>query len=524
MKAIVIATNNSPALAALNEQYPAAMAPMVDRPFIQHVIEYLVAGGVTEVDVILSHLPKKIEDLHGDGREWGIKINYHLRRDEQTPYVKLQTILETCKDDEFFLLAHADRLPQAQLTDATQATMFYEPDGSTWTGWAWLAKATVSWLPKEADEEALEAHLAQVERCARQTAPVSLSVRSYEEIFASQQKVLGGEFAVMQLHGRETSPGVWLARNVTLHPTVKLTAPVFIGENCRVGRGVELGPNVVVGSDCVLDARTTAQHSLVFSGTYLGENLELNEAIVDKNRLINAREGVAVLVTDDWILGNLEVNRLFASARRWSSRLLAMMILLLASPLLLLTVIWLRLARRGALLHKHYAVRLPAASDPRSWRQVELWSFLAEQQAGDERGLSDLPLRFLPGLMQVARGKLAFVGMPPLPAHEVMALTHDWQMLYLSSKVGLVTEAFVAHGARPTADEQFSADAYYSAVANWRYDVKVVARYLARLVKTSFVGSARDRQAKAERAAKARKPSRKPLEPAVTSEVAYVKH
>ena len=71
MRAIVIATGEAPDMTGLSERYPAPMLPLVDRPFIQHVVEILVDQGVTVFDFVLSHQPEKIEEVLGDGTRWG---------------------------------------------------------------------------------------------------------------------------------------------------------------------------------------------------------------------------------------------------------------------------------------------------------------------------------------------------------------------------------------------------------------------------------------------------------------------
>ena len=47
------------------------------------------------------------------------------------------------------------------------------------------------------------------------------------------------------------------------------------------------------------------RQSVVFPFSYVGEALELDHVIVDKNRLINARLGAEVVVADDFILGSM---------------------------------------------------------------------------------------------------------------------------------------------------------------------------------------------------------------------------
>ncbi|MEP7341444.1 MAG: sugar transferase [Acidobacteriota bacterium] len=519
MRAIIIATGLNAGLSALNDRYPAPMLPLVDRPFIQHVVEVLVDRGVTEFDFILTHLPQKIEHLLGDGARWGSQFRFHLARDASRPYDTLKGLSGTGANDAndangSILLAHADRLPQLPdelNVQAGQGTMLYclhDPSVSSenvrqagslpdeaqeryeWTGWAWLSKQFIAAIPGDMNEAAFESHLmpAALREHAVIEVPRVLSMRSYEELLSAQAVLLNKEFSGLMLSGQEAEPGIWLSRNVSLHPTVELIAPVYIGENCRIGLGTRLGPSAVVGHNCVLDARCTVTDSVIFPGSYVGEALELENVIVDKNLLVNARLGAVVPVADDFILGSLSDNQIRAGVNRWLSRLAAWILLAITWPILLATAIYLKLTRRGPALVKRECVRLPAPANEAQWTTFQLRSFRIEPGQGTGR-LSSLFLRSLPALINVARGELSFVGVGPRSQADVRLLPHDWQALYLHSKAGIVTEADVLYGAHPDEDELYSAEAFYSAAAGMGHDAKLMLSYAGQLLKSQSTAS-----------------------------------
>lgn len=507
MRAILIATGYNPDMTALNERYPTPLLPLIDRPFIQHVVEWLVDQGVTEFDFVLSHLPEKIEHLLGDGTRWGSTFQFHLVRDPARPYSLLQTLIPHANDGndppEPLLLAHADRLPRVPLEHMKATSSLRAPtvvcwrqeaaslpEAQVWTGWAWLSDYFLAHLPSDGDESAVGAHLLAVARQQGTIIEVSqlLSVQSYEELLAAQRAVLSKAWSGLMLTGREVEQGIWLSRNVSLPPTARLIPPVYIGENCRIGEGVRLGPNVVVGHDCVLDTRCTVEDSVIFPGSYVGEALELANVIVDKNRLINVQIGAAVTVADNFILGSLTERRLQPWLAGIFSQLVALALLAVTWPLLVLTALWLKLTRPGPVLHKKEVVRLPAPSEETGWRTFSLWSFCPDGATEGARrlctgsGLSDFFLHFLPGLINVARGELRFVGVPPRRREEIGALSQDWQALYLRAKAGLVTEADVHCGANPTDDELYAAEAFYSVTAGFRHDLKLLLGYMGRIL------------------------------------------
>lgn len=484
MRAVIIATGDGPGITPLDERYPVPMLPLMDRPFIQHVVEYFARQGVTQFDFVLSHLPEKIEHHLGDGKRWGCRFTYHLARDPRRPYRVLKALDLGTDGGEPLLFGHADRLPAISLDETRPGVpvLFCWRDDLSpqWTGWALLSPEQLAGLPDDADEDGLRTYLHQPANgppvCSE--APRPLSVRDFGEWLNAHQRVLEKQFTGLLLTGREVEPGIWLSRNVTLHPTAAIVAPVCVGENSAIGAGVKLGPHAVVGNDCVLDSRCTVSNSVVLPGSYVGPALELTDALVDRNRLVNARLGGVVTVAEDFLLGSLADRHL----QRWLTSLMArgfaLLLLLLASPVLLLTILCLRIARRGPVVYKREAVRLPAPLEEGGWCRFKVLSFADER--GESCGLRGLLCQFLPGLVNVVRGELCFVGVPPRSRQEIDRLPPDWRSLYLCSKPGLVTEAAVRYESEPGEEELYAAEAYYAATANWTYDGKLLGRYLAR--------------------------------------------
>src|SRR5260370_34517804 len=124
------------------------------------------------------------------------------------------------------------------------------------------------------------------------------------------------------LSGREAGEGIWIARNVSLHPTARLTAPVYIGENCRINAGVQLGPRAVISSDCLVDQTSTISDTVIFAGSYVGQALEVSHSILYLNRLVWVTEGSLVLVADNVLLSACCVRLLLARADAWRGRCL----------------------------------------------------------------------------------------------------------------------------------------------------------------------------------------------------------
>ena len=479
MKAVVVCPPDVGFPEAARARRSALLLPLIDRPFLQHVVERLVGLGVTSLEVLAAEHADAIEVLVGDGSRWGCPASMHLLRDAERPYERLR--VSAAVASEGLLLVHADRLPALSGAAPAFATsdvpVLVRDGGGRWSGWAWLPPGAAAQLPAGLDEAGLEAHLAALPGADVRPVACVLEATSPSALLAANRAVQDGAFPGLLLTGREVEPGVWLSRNVVLHPRARITPPVYVGENVRVGAGTQLGPHAVVGRDCVLDDRSHLERAVVAPGGYVGEGLDLVDVIVERNLLINAEHAVATTVTDRFILGSLRPARRSgwgAALLMWS---LALLLFLVGLPLLVLAVLARAFSRRPAIWHALDAVVQPAELDAATWRTRRLRALIPLEGRAAHASLSDLVLRVLPLLPEVLRGHLRLVGVPPRSAAALAALPPEWRHVVLRAPAGVLWEAH-AIGAR-TDDERRAAETCWVVLPSLRHDLGLVGRYLA---------------------------------------------
>ena len=501
MKAVIFATGYCPYRALLGERFPTSMLQVVDRPFIQHVIEYLVDGGIGEFDFVLSEMPEKIEEFLGDGTRWGSTFRFHLAQDPIHPYTVLKRMARSDPNTPC-LLGHADRLPRIPIANLDTSALFCYRDALEggdqnvlqWTGWAYLPGKNLAQMPDRLDRKQLESRLMSAFQASHGIVEVNppLDVRSSAAMLATQRRVMAQEFTGLILSGMEREPGIRLSRNVSISPAAQLVSPVQIGENCRIGAGVRLGPNAVIGSDCVLDRDCVVENAMVMPGSYVGEGLEVNEAIVDKNRLVNVRIGAAVTLVDPFILSSISARPVRDWAGGMFSRLGAAASLFFLWPLLLATACCLKLRNRGAVFCTADKVRLPTSCNEAEWRTFAMRGFNGDP-GKNEGGKPDIstPLRHffflvLPALPHVIKGDVHLVGVLPRTRSEIRRLPHDWKALYVRAKPGIITEAYIRYGAFPGEDELFASEAFAAVSGGLRYEFGILKAYMGLIVKAFF--------------------------------------
>ena len=76
MQALILAGGKGTRLRPLTVYTPKPIVPVLNRPFLLYQIEILARAGITEIVLSLSYQPDKIEDMLGDGSEYGVKLSY----------------------------------------------------------------------------------------------------------------------------------------------------------------------------------------------------------------------------------------------------------------------------------------------------------------------------------------------------------------------------------------------------------------------------------------------------------------
>lgn len=76
MQALILAGGKGTRLRPLTVYTPKPIVPVMNRPFLLYQIEILAKAGIEDITLSLGYQPNKIEDLLGDGSEYGVSLSY----------------------------------------------------------------------------------------------------------------------------------------------------------------------------------------------------------------------------------------------------------------------------------------------------------------------------------------------------------------------------------------------------------------------------------------------------------------
>lgn len=103
LRAVVMAGGKGTRLASVTGgEIPKPMVPVLGKPILEHQLEALRAGGVTDFVFVVGHLHEKIEEYFGDGSRFGVSIRYIVEREPLGSAGALFWLKE-CRED-FFLV------------------------------------------------------------------------------------------------------------------------------------------------------------------------------------------------------------------------------------------------------------------------------------------------------------------------------------------------------------------------------------------------------------------------------------
>jgi len=78
---MILAGGKSTRLYPLTLDLPKPLVPVLDRPVVDHIIDYLASHGVDDIVINVHYLAEQIESYIGDGSRWDVSMSY-LREQE----------------------------------------------------------------------------------------------------------------------------------------------------------------------------------------------------------------------------------------------------------------------------------------------------------------------------------------------------------------------------------------------------------------------------------------------------------
>jgi lipopolysaccharide/colanic/teichoic acid biosynthesis glycosyltransferase len=471
IKTMLLANRLAPELFPLTDRTCAALLRVAGKPLLIHAIESLGAAHLTDIIVVVSPFAEQVEKMLGDGTRWGMHFRYITARSHECPDGLVRRF-----DDQYsggLLLVRGEILRTPMVAEFLARASSIETAAVAATIAGVPAGVVLIHTPRRLNshQACTLVGLASDEGSQREsTAAIdfpdaSLSrVESLPEFHRVNLGAAAGRFPGLIVPGRELMPGVIVGRKTRLPASAIKGRPVFVGSRCQIAADAELMGEVVVSSDVVVDRGAILRSAVIMPHTYIGELVEIADAIVAGDELIHVKTGAQTRVADSFLLASVHTQSLASMLRTGMDSLLAILLLILSIPLWPIALIASYATAAG-----HPLRRMTLLGNRRSTiRRVE---FTTSQFSA-----TPAILRYLPYLFAVAAGHLRLVGVEPLAPATANARTEEGEFVRDEAPAGLFGPVQLTLPADAPSEERLLMEAQYARTRSFAGDLRWLAR------------------------------------------------
>lgn len=329
MKVMILAAGLGTRLRPLTEEIAKPMIPVVNKPVMEHIIELLASQGIKDLAVNLYYKPEIIATYFADGSKWGVDLTYSIEKSLLGNAGGLKKVKNFFGDDTFIVFS-SDLLTDIELAPlidfhkkrkalATIALTKVEDPSRFGVVETDKNGRIVAFQEKPLREEAVS----NLVSCGIYVFEPEIfdyipSGKFYdfgqdlfpflfkkgEELYGFEHndywKDIGeletyrcGNFDALmgrvkvKLPGSLISESIWVGEETKIDGSVEMTAPLLIGSNCTVKKGVRLVGPTIIGDYSIIDEGAILHTVIKLANGYIGKNTHIVDGIVGDSSYIS---------------------------------------------------------------------------------------------------------------------------------------------------------------------------------------------------------------------------------------------
>ena len=330
MQAVILVGGEGTRLRPLTSTVPKPVVPLVDRPFISFMLEWLIKHGIDDVVMSCGFLATSVRNVLGDGSSLGIRLRFVEEPDPRGTAGALK-YAESLLDERFVML-NGDVLTDIDLTaqiaqherTGAVATLALVPVADpTAYGLVRLKedRSVREFVEKPSsdrvDTNLISAGAYVLERGILELVPPDRNVSIEREVWplligkglygfeaegywldiGTPERYLQGTFDIIegnvQTSLRERLGSDWLAIDEGAELLGRVIPPAVLERGVRVGEGAHVGSLVVLGDDVSIGAGSTVERAVILAGAQIGEGCKLRDCIVAAGCRVGARTQIS---------------------------------------------------------------------------------------------------------------------------------------------------------------------------------------------------------------------------------------
>lgn len=358
MKAVILVGGLGTRLRPLTCNTPKPMIPIVNKPFIEHMLERLRDQGIDEAILAVQYLADRFRDSLGDGSRLGMKVHIVEEPEARGTAGAVKNVEHMLDGSTYVfngdvmtnldLRAMLDfhRKQESKLTIALTPVEDPTAYGLVETDThGRISRFLEKPSPEEITTNMINAGTYIIEPEVLRYAPQDqfymferglfpTMLQKNEPMFgypsSSYWTDIGKPQTYLEVHhdilmgkfeqrfrGRQIGDRVWAEGDVTIDPTAHVVGPVVLGPGVTIEAEARISGPTVVGANCVIGRGAVIEGAVLGNNNQIGAEAVLNGCMIGSNNQIGAR----VYITDGAIVSdNCTVhaeNRLERGLRLW---------------------------------------------------------------------------------------------------------------------------------------------------------------------------------------------------------------
>ncbi len=309
MQAIVLVGGEGTRLRPLTSTVPKPALPLVDRPFLAYMVEWLAGHGVDEVILACGFLPDVLREALGEGDRAGVRIRYLAEPQPLGTAGAIRFAATELGDalGDRFLALNGDVLTDLDLgallaahrEGGVPATIaLHRVEDSSAYGLVRRDRdgAVTEFLEKtgEAVPGEINAGMYVLEREVLELIPAGVSVSIERDVFP---RLAGAELGAELLEGYWMDIGTpqrylqatWDILEGAVDTAVVPTSPgMHVDPQAEVAEDAALGPRAVLGPDCRIGPGAAVCESVLLAGCTLEEGARVSGSILAPGARVGA--------------------------------------------------------------------------------------------------------------------------------------------------------------------------------------------------------------------------------------------
>jgi mannose-1-phosphate guanylyltransferase len=306
-QALILVGGQGTRLRPLTCNTPKSMVPVLNMPFLEHVIRNLKAHNVLDIILAQHYLAESMVRYFGDGSRLGVHLHYVM---EDSPRGTAGAVKNAERFlNSTFLVLNGDIFHNRNFTGMMEFHRQHKAKATI--GLAPVEDPTIYGVvetdengrvkrflekpkPEEVTTNLINAGTYVLEPEVLQRIPPNIKYSFEREVFPrllqdgepvyaypshNYWMDTGTPEKYLQLHrdllvgrcdGYSFEKDLTIGRGGNIHPSVQMQGRVIIGDNCTVGRGVRLAGPVVIGRDCTIGEDAVITDSVIWQNNTIG--------------------------------------------------------------------------------------------------------------------------------------------------------------------------------------------------------------------------------------------------------------